>query len=135
MMRKSQLRFFLMLGIFQISGSLFASSGLSNECVSQLNKVGEAAIRSLDGSEYDGPAGINPGELKELPMTRHPFEKRLKYRVFETWGGIDNNEYRLRFTLSGTKSGPCFVYGLEIFHVSPFEQNDQGIKDHNANLK
>lgn len=121
--------------LFVFSSSAFSASQLSKECLSLLEKTGDSAIRLLDGRDYDGPVGVDLRSLTELPMTKHPDEKRLKYRVFETMGSIDQNEYLLKFKLSGIRDGGCYVDGLEIFHRVPYEQQDSGIKFHNANLK
>lgn len=117
------------------SNQVFSADSLSNQCLSLLEKTGESAIRLLDGRDYDGPVWVDLRSLKELPQARHPDEKRLKYRVFETMGSIDRNEYILKFKLSGIKDGGCYIDGLEIFHRTPYEQEESGIKFHNANLK
>jgi hypothetical protein len=134
-MIKDKIRLSFLIFFCQLTTTAFAATDLSEECKTQLDKIGETTIRLLDGSEYNGPAGINSGEIKELAMVKHPFEKRLKYRVFEVFGGLDRNEYRIRFILSFMKNGGCSIDGMEIFHVSPVEQEDRGIKYHNDNLK
>jgi hypothetical protein len=130
-------KFILLLSHIALSTHVNAKTLLSEECLLKVNKkIGDMFI-AMDGSfapDFNPPTGIDITTVKELPLVRHPIEKRLKFRVFETEGGINSRTYRVRFTLSYTDGGPCFLEGVEIMTLFPYEQKDSAIKSHNDRL-
>ncbi len=125
----------LLLAVF--TTQVNANPLLSMECLLDVdNKIGDMLI-AMDGRftpENKPPAGIDITTVKELPLVRHPEVKRLKFRVFETTGGVSGKWYRVRFTLSSTGVGICYIHGVDFMLLTPVEQSDSAIKSHNDGL-
>jgi hypothetical protein len=119
--------------------SAHASSLLPEDCIQEIDdKVGKILV-ILDGRfELNGMdasrAGIDRFEIKELPMIRHPEVSRLKFRRFEMYGRFEMKEYRVRATLSYIRNGMCYINGIDLMLLTPYEQTDSAIKYHNDNL-
>jgi hypothetical protein len=129
---------YLFLSLFFIAWSQAGAKNLlSEECLLDIDKKIGNILIEIDGrfdKDNKPSAGIDITTVKELPSVRHPLERRLKFRVFETTGGIEMKEYRVRFTLSYTDGGICFLHGIDFMLLTPYEQSDSGIKYHNDHL-
>lgn len=127
----------LLLSAAALSTHVNAKTLIAEDCLLFVNERIAKMFIAMDGGyapDANPSSGIDITTVKELPTVQHPVERRLKFRVFETEGGIGGRTYRVRFILSNTRSNVCFLEGIEIMTLFPFEQTDSAIKYHNDHL-
>jgi hypothetical protein len=130
-------KFILLLSAAALTTHVNAKVLLSEECLLFVNERIANMFIAMDGGyapDANPSSGIDITTVKELPPVRHPVEKRLKFRLFETEGGIGGRTYRVRFILSNTRGNVCFLAGVEIMTLFPYDQKDSEIKSHNDRL-
>ena len=130
-------KFILLLSVAALSTHVNAKTLVTEECILFVNERIAKMFIAMDGGyapDANPSSGIDITTVKELPPVRHPIEKRLKFRVFETEGGIGGRTYRVRFTLSYAGGDVCFLEGVEIMTLFPYDQKDSEIKYHNDHL-